>query len=434
MNILHLNTYTYKNNLSFPHYQFHKELLKEGKNSMILSAKGDVIEKEIILLNKGCVVPYFGISRFVRKFWFEIIKKDKLNYYYPEWNLDLITEKQIVSNLPFKPDVIIAYWTKFAFNQKIIYKLSKTFEAPVLRVMMDMAPITGGCHYACNCENYQRKCGKCIALNSNRGKDLSRITWEFKKKYIDKTDITLIASSSTLINQASKSSLYKEKKVEKLMLSVNENIFKPQNMNKAREILGIRKDKKVIFFGAASLKVKRKGLDYLIESLNILFGKRKTNYNNADVLLLIAGKGLGNIEIPFKHKYIGYLKTQNELAFAYQACDLFACPSIEDSGPIMIYQAIMSGRPVVSFDMGVSPDLVHSGETGYRAKLKDSKDFASGLDSILSMDGKRWVEISKNCRKLGLELFSSSKHTENLIKIIENVVKNFNKSEKKKKK
>jgi glycosyltransferase involved in cell wall biosynthesis len=426
MNILHLNTYTFKHNLSFPHYQFHKELLKEGNNSIILSAKGDVIEKEIILLDKLRKTPYFGISRIARKLWFEILKKNDFNYFYPEWNLDFITKNQVVKSLPFKPDIIITYWTKFAFNQKLIYKLSEYFKVPVLCFMMDMAPMTGGCHYAFDCTNYQNTCGECPALNSINEKDLSYINWKFKKKYIDNTNISLIAASSTLANQASRSSLFKGKKIEKLMLSVDENIFKPENKEKAQEYFNIPKGKKVIFFGAASLTEKRKGFKYLIEALNIMSKNiNNTNLKNENIFLLIAGNKLPKVDIPYEYMHVGYLKTQNELALAYQASDLFVCSSIEDSGPLMITQAIMSGRPVVCFDMGVAPDLVHTGYTGFRARLKDSKDLACGIELILCMSDEDWQLVSNNCRKLGLSSCSLSTQSLRLNKIINAAIMEF---------
>lgn len=423
MKILHLNTYTHHKNLSFPHYQFHKGLLKEGQESVILSAKGDINEKEILLLNKGGYVPYFGISRLMRKIFFEKFKKNTDNYFYPEWNLDNITEKQVMEKIPFIPDIIITYWTKFAFNQQLIYKLSKRYNAPVLCFMMDMAPMTGGCHYAFDCKNYYDECGGCPALNSKKAKDLSNTNWEFKKKYLDKTNITIIACSSTLVKQASKSSLFKNKKIEKLMLSVDENVFNPKNKVKAQQYFNLPNGKKIIFFGAASLKNDRKGIKYLIESLNILSKNIKDTELKNDILLLVAGNSLPNLKIPFEYKHVGYLKTQKELALAYQASDLFVCPSIEDSGPLMITQSIMSGRPVVSFDMGVAPDLVHTGETGYRAKLKDSSDLAYGIESILSMSDEDWQIVSDQCRKTGKEFCSLSSQTDSLNKILKKILK-----------
>ena len=423
MNILHLNTYTHKQNLSFPHYQFHKDLLEVGENSIVLSASGDVNEKEIIFLNRGGFFPWFGISRIIRKVLFELFIKNDTRYFYPEWNLDYITKKHIIGKLPFKPDVIITYWTKFAFNQKLIYQLSKTFNAPIVTFMMDMAPLTGGCHYAFGCKRYQVKCGKCPALNSSKERDLSRISWEFKKKYIDKTNITLVACSSTLERQVSKSSLFTGKQVERLMLSVDENNYKPKPKEKARQHFNIPSNKKIIFFGAASLNEKRKGMIYLIEALEILSKMIKKSTLKEKIYILVAGKDIPKLDIPFEYKYVGYLKTQQELALAYQACDLFVCPSIEDSGPLMITQSIMSGRPVVSFNMGVAPDLVHTGNTGYRAKLKDSEDLAQGLAEILRLNDESWNRMSKECRTLGLDLCSASSQVQKLREILDGVIK-----------
>lgn len=421
MNILHLDTYTEKRNLSWPHYNIHKQLLEQGEKSIILSAKGNVDEKEIIILNKGSLIPYFGISRFIRKVYFEIFQRNSMHYFYPEWNLDFITEKQIVEKLPFKPDVIITYWTEFAFNQRIIHKLSKKYSAPVLCFMLDMAPMTGGCHYAFDCKNYYGKCGRCPAINSKRENDLSRRTWNFKKKYIIDTNITYVACSSTLVNQSMNSSLIKNKKVESLILGVNENIFMPIDKSLAKDYFGIPISKKVIFFGAASINERRKGISYLLESLKILFNNFGENAIKDNIMILVAGNNNDEFDMPFESKYLGYLKTEGELAKAYQASDLFVCPSIEDSGPLMINQAIISGRPVVSFEMGIALDLVHTDRTGYRAKLKDSIDLAYGIERIINLSDYEWIEMSKRCRELGLETCSIFSQTIKMNEILNRI-------------
>lgn len=422
MNILHINTYTYKNNLSFPHYQYHQELLSIGENSYILSAKGDVKDNRIIILNRGILIPFFGISRFVRKLVFEILFRNKRNYFFPDWNLDCITFKQIKKKLPFKPDVILTYWTKFAFNQKLIYQLSNYYDAPVICVPPDMAPLTGGCHYSGDCVRYQDSCGKCPVLKSSSKFDISYKTWKFKKKYIDKTNLSLITSSHGIYEQSTRSSLYKKINIFKLQTSVDEEIFKPNNKQFARSFFDIPGKMKVIFFGAASLNEERKGIKYFFEALELLKDISKSEYTNEEVFLLIAGKNLDEINIPFKYRHVGYLKTQKELALAYQASDLFACSSIEDSGPLMINQAIMSGRPVVSFNMGVAPDLVFNNRTGYIAVLKNSTDFAHGLHEILSLDENKWQEMSNNCRDLALNEYSAKEHPHKLLNVINQVI------------
>lgn len=422
MKILHLNTYTQKRNLSFPHYQFHKELLSKNHQSVILSARSDLDEKEVITVDSIFKSGFLGISRYIRKIYFEIILNNKDNYFYPEWNLDRVNADKVISKVPFKPDIIIAYWTKYAFNQELLYELSKFYGAPIVYFMMDMAPLTGGCHYSFDCTNYQQECGKCPALNSSSNNDLSHKTWRFKRKFIEKTNIHYIACSSTLINQAEKSSLIKGKEVYHLMLGVDAKTFESVDRREARKLLNIEINKKIIFFGAASISERRKGLNYLVESLDKLHKAQSEKFSNEDVLLLIAGGKFQGVEIPFDYKYLGYLGNEKELALAYQSCDVFVCPSIEDSGPLMISQAIMSGRPVVSFDMGVAPDLVINNKTGYKAELGDSDDLAYGLEKVLSYSDEEWSMMSQKCRAMGVEKCSSKDTTDQLLLILEEIL------------
>ena len=411
-------------NQSYPHYRLHKNLLASGYESYILSLHGDVSDDNIIYLSKNRILPYYDLSRTMRKVYFEIFMKNHSNYYYPEWNLDFVTIKQIDKILPFEPELIVAHWTKFAFNSKLQYELSKKYNAPIVSYMMDMAPITGGCHYAYDCKRYELGCGLCPAINSKKQKDISWKTFKQKEHYISKTDVSLIYASEEQKKQVEKSEMWKQKNKFEMMLSVDENTYIPKNICDAKNALGIQNNKKVVFFGAASISEKRKGLAYLIEALNDLYNNNQHLRNN--VLILIAGRNLPDIRIPFEYRYLGYLSTDRELANAYQASDVFVCPSVEDSGPLMINQAIMSGRPVVSFDMGVAPDLVHTGETGYRAILKDSYDISRGLKYVLELNNEEWSKMSSNARELGIEKCSMKNQVERFKKIIDSVKKNSN--------
>lgn len=423
MNILNLNTYLKSLSGTIPFF-IHNTLLENGENSVFMTYKSIFKDKNIYDLSENRKVSGLDLSRLIRKIFFEIILRDKKHYFYPEWNVDLVNANQVLKSIPFKPDVIICYWTKFAFNQKLIYELSQKTGAPVIIFMMDMAAFTGGCHYAYECIGFKKKCGKCPALHSVFENDISRLNLNYKRKFIEKTNITVIAPTHTLLEQVNESSLFKNKRIEKIMLSVNEHIFIPDDKNKIKEEFGISKDKKVIFFGAASLKDERKGMEYLINSLNILSERIKLNPElHNKVTLLIAGKNVKELEIPFEYKYVGYLNTQEKLAKAYQAADIFACPSIEDSGPMMINEAIMTGTPVVSFNMGVAPDLVHNGETGYRAVLKDSDDFANGLESIINLNEGQWLQMSSNCRSLGLKECATEKQTIKIKELVYSVIK-----------
>jgi glycosyltransferase involved in cell wall biosynthesis len=56
--------------------------------------------------------------------------------------------------------------------------------------------------------------------------------------------------------------------------------------------------------------------------------------------------------------------------------------------------------------MGVALDLVITGRTGYRAKIKDISDLAHGIYSILSLDSNSYNILSQNCTQLALNLYS----------------------------
>jgi glycosyltransferase involved in cell wall biosynthesis len=190
--------------------------------------------------------------------------------------------------------------------------------------------------------------------------------------------------------------------------------------------MGIDSDKKVVFFGAVYLYIQRKGMSYLLESLKILKDRLAGTDLGSNILLLFAGRETEGIidALPFPYQYMGYLDNNYGMASAFQAADVFLCPSIEDSGPQMINQSIMCGTPVVSFEMGVAPDLVISGQTGYMAKLRDSNDLAKGLFDVLSLNNDDYRKLSDNCRDLAMKLCSPDVQYERIEQIMKNSITN----------
>jgi glycosyltransferase involved in cell wall biosynthesis len=250
-------------------------------------------------------------------------------------------------------------------------------------------------------------CGNCPGLYSSDPLDISHKNLLFKKDFLDKVNIHVLAGSEWQYQQARLSTLFKNKPIHKLLLPINPSVFKPVDKAKLRLDLKVNPDKKVIFFGAVGLSEMRKGMHFLIESLDKLkeLVSRSDSGLGDKILLLIAGRGFDAIagSLPFESQYLGYLDNNYGIASAYQAADVFLCPSIEDSGPMMINQSIMCGTPVVSFEMGVALDLVITGETGYRARFKDRSDMAQGIYNILNLSTTDYNKLSIQCRNLGVK-------------------------------
>ncbi|MEO7294336.1 MAG: glycosyltransferase, partial [Ginsengibacter sp.] len=318
------------------------------------------------------------------------------------------------------PHAIIVLFAKNFINSKNIYELYKKTNAPVYLLMYDMAPLTGGCHYAWDCKGYQHNCGSCPGLFSSDPFDITFRNLRYRKNYHDKTDLHIVTASEWQYRQTKASTLFKNGRIHKILSSFNQEIFIPVDKDHLRNKLGIPPNKKIILFGANNCYEKRKGMKYLLDSFKILKELVSMNKNLENrVLLLIAGSGFDKKDLlPFDYYDLGQLDNHLGIASAYQAADIFACPSLEDSGPSMINQSIMCGTPVVSFEMGVAIDLILNGKTGYRAKLKDTQNFANGMYSILNMTDAEYKEMANTCRQLALKLYEPSVNINNWLKIL----------------
>jgi glycosyltransferase involved in cell wall biosynthesis len=318
--------------------------------------------------------------------------------------IDFYTTNKILKNIDFVPELVIVLFMQSFLTFKNLFEIGQLTKAKILIYMMDMAPLTGGCHYAWGCQGYMSNCGNCPSLFSNNENDQSNLNLNFKKKYADKTNLIVLSASEYQHRQLLNSSLFKERKVGKVLIGINEKLFKPGNKKLIREKLNLPINKKIIFFGAVSPNVRRKGFNELTLTLNYL----KSYNTNLDIHLVIAGKINTDLltHLPFPHTCFGHLNF-NQLAEMFQSSDLFLCPSIEDSGPMMINQAIMSGVPTVSFDIGVSLDLVKNGQTGYIAKKGDCNELAKGVLNLLNLCDSQYNTISEYCREFALREFTN---------------------------
>jgi glycosyltransferase involved in cell wall biosynthesis len=159
-------------------------------------------------------------------------------------------------------------------------------------------------------------------------------------------------------------------------MSVDENQFHPiQGNAHLKEKFNISPDIFVIGFGANGLSHKRKGIQYILDSIDLI----KTDKN---LLFVYAGDQV--IPKTFNHptKYLGQL-TRNELPDFYRLCDLFVSASLQDVGPYMIVEALMCGVPVVSFNTGIASDYVQSDVNGVLVNDFSADALVVGINRIL---------------------------------------------------
>jgi glycosyltransferase involved in cell wall biosynthesis len=424
MKILHLSSHDH-GGAGKAALRLHLSMCLEGIDSRMVVLSHRAAASEIIEI-LGRYHPlrlyHIGCKAFL-KWWADS------DYSYQLDNMSLMLQPRKVCELiGFNPDVIIAHNLSHFISPNDLLALHRETSAPVVLNLLDMAMLTGGCHYSWDCRNYEKSCGKCPGLRSTKEEDYSRRIWRKKSESFGYLRGVIVAPTSLLVKQARSSSLFRNWDIRKILLAIDSNTFKPIGTQEARMKLNLPLGVKIIFFGAQSLDQRRKGISYLAEALNVL--TRKNCFADGSVIVVSAGNDPGldkliNSNIP---RYdLGFLGSDDQLSLAYNAADVFVCPSIEDSGPMMVNESIMCGTPVVAFRMGVAPDLVVDGETGYLASLKDSSDLAHGIKMILTMNGSESKVLSDNCRNKALELCHPQNQVSAYISLCEYLLSGNNK-------
>ena len=319
-------------------------------------------------------------------------------------------------------DVICLHWVNGLLTSRDIRSLSDFYRCPVVCTIMDQEPLTGGCHYSHGCEGYVNRCGQCPQLGSTRDDDLSRKIWNRKFQYLVPMDMQFVAPTSWCRTRLQNSGLFRASRFSEIPLPINENIFRPFDKIKARQLLHIPEDRFVIYFGAQYLNAPRKGIRYLIDALRMCKEQLDSVAGNksANVHVVYAGKADSNMEIPFSSQYLGHFRDEVTLALSYQAADLFISPSIEDAGPMMVSESMMCGTPVVAFDTGIAPDLIVTGQTGYLARFADVKDMATGIVAML--EARNFDTMRCNATQIATERHSERCVASAHIKLYEQLI------------
>ncbi len=292
-------------------------------------------------------------------------------------------------------DIIHFHWINGGFvNIKHISKIDKR----IVWTMRDMWPMTGGCHYSIECDRYKYGCGNCKQLGSGSKYDVSKYILYRKKKYLPK-NLKLVGISNWLSQEAKRSELFRNTEIKTIYNNIDTNSFFPIEKKQAREILGIKTDKRVILAGAQNINDFYKGFDKFLEAVNLL--DREEN------LLLFFGKIDKSIldRLGFEYKSFGFLYDLISLRLVYSASDVFVAPSLMDAFGKTLAEAMACAVPVVCFDATGPKDIVEHKITGYKAVPFESEDLANGIRWVLN--NENYKQLCKSAREKVITEFDS---------------------------
>jgi len=173
-------------------------------------------------------------------------------------------------------------------------------------------------------------------------------------------------------------------------------VYSPRDQAAARRRFGLPKKGLVILAGADSLKDERKGFDLLLEA----WGQGRK-----DATLALFGrngqerKGIVNL---------GSIDTDEAMADAYRAADLYVHPARQENAPCTIQESLACGTPVLAFAVGGIPEMVVPRKTGFLVARLSPESLAETLASALA-DPEQLREMRERCRKYAEEIWSPEK-------------------------
>ena len=314
------------------------------------------------------------------------------------FDIDTASSGADITKLPeFKEaEIIHLHWVNQGMlSLKGIKKILDSGK-PVVWTMHDLWPATAICHYPERCERFKSHCRECGMLHKGGCLgDLAARVWKRKKAMLASRSISFVACSRWLCSEARQSALLKEQRIVSIPNPIDTRIFHPVDKVEARKQLKLPEDKQIILFVSQKVTDPRKGMDYLIESLNRLLADDPSLRERA-VVAILGGQAEEIAErLPMEAYPLGYVSETKRIVAIYSAVDLFVTPSLSDNLPNTIMEAMACGVPCVGFKVGGIPEMIDHLKNGYVANYCDAADFANGIRWVLAEAD--WNELSAAC-------------------------------------
>ena len=303
------------------------------------------------------------------------------------------------------------------FNTLALPRLCKA--KPGVLTLHDMWAFTGHCSYSLDCNRWQAACGACPypEMEPAIRHDGTRIELNLKRRSYKTSRLHVIAISRWMQNAVEKSIL-SHLPVHHIPNGIDVDVFRPQNAQESRRLLGLPSDRRLILFAATWMEEHRKGADLLMKSLQAL----PEDLRNTSTLVIM-GRGNASLcaasAIPVFQ--LGFIHDDRLKALAYSAADVFAFPTRADNLPLVLQESMACGTPMVSFAVGGVPDLVRDGETGFVASCENVEGFTNHLVAVLRNAQLRAM-LSHRCREIAIREYSIELQADRYLELFETLI------------
>lgn len=128
-----------------------------------------------------------------------------------------------------------------------------------------------------------------------------------------------------------------------------------------------------------------------------------------------------NLNLQENVQFLGHL-TDEKLKQRYAQASIVVLPSIQETAPMALMQAMAIGKPVVATQVGGVSSMIEHGVTGFLVPSHDMDAFSSYIIQLLAnQELRRW--IGKRAHQFARQNFSADKVAEKTVKVYQEILK-----------
>jgi glycosyltransferase involved in cell wall biosynthesis len=265
----------------------------------------------------------------------------------------------------------------------------------VVWTLHDMAPFTGGCHHAFECDGFSENCKNCPQVRSLFRSKVS-LNLESKILYKQYKNLKVVAPTSWLAQRAKSSAMLKSQDVSVISNPISEKYFEDYNREESRKKLKLDPKSLVGILVASNLMDPNKRVSLVTE----IFRRVSSQNSRRSLKLLLVGEQ-GTLFRDSSSSAVTWLGSLGpaELAEAASAADFLVSFSEAESAGMTIRECGALGVPVFSSGAGGAEEMYRQDFSGY---LVDS---VSSLEELLEAALSGTLELasfSENARRASL--------------------------------
>ncbi len=306
---------------------------------------------------------------------FLLVRKNRQSSFFSLWRRQ--HQPRIARRLRQHRGVLHLHWLPGMLRPAELFA-SPPAASALVWTMHDLWPLTGGCHFAYDCTEFERDCANCPQARRPFHGMIRRTLAEKRTAMQQVPEMCLVTPSDWAAQQVLRSSVMQGLKVRTIPNPVDTTVFRPFNREQQRQAWGCRDGDFVIGLGAADLGDTRK---QIAPTLLVLQDWFLNLPDRSRIKIVVYGGGKLPSDLPTENfRLLGKSPDATTLATWYSAMDLHLSLSLYETFGNTLAEAAACGVPSICRTGSGAAEVVSHDEGGFH--LTEIAQLPSLLESL----------------------------------------------------